>query len=232
MPAAAIAGPIVGGLISASASRSAASAAADAAQRASEEAAVARAEAQTRLQTRLEPWRKSGEQANNRLARMLGLDGQPASDFASEDPGYAFRLQEGQRQVDNSAAARGSTLSGGALKALQRYGQGMASQEFQNSFNRLSNVSTQGQNSAAGQASNDMAFGQQQGANTRAAGDAYGAGQLGQANAWSGAIQGSVNNYQNNQLMNLISGGRPNYSVIPGSGNSDRAALYGNAGYG
>jgi hypothetical protein len=80
----------------------------------------------------------------------------------------------------------------------------MASQEFQNSFNRLSNVSTQGQNSAAGQASNDMAFGQQQGANTRAAGDAYGAGKIGEANAWSGAIQGGVNAYQDNQLMNLL----------------------------
>ena len=250
MPVAAIAGPIVGGLISASASRSAASAAADAAQRATEEAAAARAEARqesaaarAEAQARLEPWRRTGEQANNRLSRMLGLDGQPASDFASEDPGYAFRLQEGQRQVDNSAAARGSTLSGAALKALQRYGQGMASQEFQNSYNRLANMSTQGQNSAVGQASNDMRFGdlqsanamrlgEQQGANTRVAGDAYGAGQLGQANAWSGAIQGSVNQYQNNQLMNLISGGKPNYSVIPGSGSSDRAALYGNAGYG
>jgi len=205
MPAAAIAGPIVGGLISSSASRSAASASADAAQRATEEAAVARAEAQARL----EPWRKTGEQANNRLVRMLGLDGQPAANFASDDPGYAFRLQEGQRQVDNSAAARGSTLSGAALKALQRYGQGMASQEFQNSFNRLSNVSTQGQNSAAGQASNDMAFGQRQGANTRAAGDAYGAGKIGEANAWSGAIQGGVNAYQDNQLMKLLQQQKP-----------------------
>lgn len=208
MPAAAIAGPIVGGFISASASRSAASAAADAAARATEEAAAARAEAQARL----EPWRKTGLLANNKLSRMLGLDG-PASDFASEDPGYAFRLSEGQKQVDNSAAARGSTLSGGALKALQRYGQGMASQEFQNSYNRLSGVSTQGQNSAAGQASNDMAFGQQQGANTRAAGDAYGAGQIGQANAWSGAIQGGVNGYQNNQIMNLFKQKSPNLTT-------------------
>jgi hypothetical protein len=134
---------------------------------------------------------------------MLGLDG-PASDFASDDPGYAFRLQEVQRSVDNSAAARGSTLSGAALKALQRYGQGMASQEFQNSYNRLSGISTTGQNSAAGQASQDMQFGQQQGANTRAAGDAYGAGKIGEANAWSGAIQGGLNFYQDNQLMKLL----------------------------
>jgi len=191
---------VVGGaLISSSASRSAASQSADAATRASElqaeQAAQARAD--------LAPWRATGEKANNRLSQMLGLDGQ-ASNFASEDPGYAFRLAEGQKQVDNSAAARGSTLSGGALKALQKYGQGMASQEFQNSYNRLSGLSTQGQNSAAGQASQSMQFGAQQGANTRAAGDAMAAGTIGQGNAWSSALQSGVNQYQNNQMMNLF----------------------------
>jgi len=134
---------------------------------------------------------------------MLGLDG-PASDFASEDPGYAFRLQEGQRSVDNSAAARGSTLSGGALKALQRYGQGMASQEFQNSYNRLSGVSGQGQSAAAGQGSASMQFGAQQGANTIAGGNALAAGAIGQGNAWSGVLQSGVNQYQNNQMMDLL----------------------------
>ena len=111
----AAAAAVGGALYSSSASRSAASRSADAAQRATEEAAVARAEAQARL----EPWRRSGEQANNKLVRMLGLDGQPAAEFSSDDPSYAFRLQEGQRSVDNSAAARGSTLSGAALKESQ-----------------------------------------------------------------------------------------------------------------
>lgn len=199
MPAAipVIAG-VGGALLGASSSRQAASQAADAATQASEQAAAQAAKAREDLA----PWRKSGEQANNKLLDMLGLSGK-SYDYASEDPSYQFRLNEGQKQVDNSAAARGSTLSGGALKALQKYGQGMASTEFQNSYNRLAGLSTQGQNAAAGQGSASMQFGAQQGANTRAAGDAYAAGTLGEANAYSGALQSGVNQYQNNQLMDL-----------------------------
>lgn len=52
------------------------------------------------------------------------------------DPGYAFRLSEGQQALDRQAAARGGLISGGALKAAQRYGQEMGSQEYTNAFNR------------------------------------------------------------------------------------------------
>lgn len=189
-----------GALLGASSARKAASQAADAATQASEQQAAQAGQARADLQ----PWRTSGEQANNKLLDMLGLSGK-SYNYASEDPSYQFRLAEGQKQVDNSAAARGSTLSGGALKALQKYGQGMASQEFQNSYNRLSGMSTQGQNAAAGQGSASMQFGAQQGANTRAAGDAYAAGSLGEGAAWQGALQSGVNQYQGNQAMDLYS---------------------------
>jgi hypothetical protein len=52
------------------------------------------------------------------------------------DPGYGFRLSEGQKALDRQAAARGGLISGGALKAAQRYGQEMGSQEYTNAFNR------------------------------------------------------------------------------------------------
>ena len=52
------------------------------------------------------------------------------------DPGYAFRLNEGLKSLERSAAARGGLLSGGTGKALQAYGQDMASQEYQNAYNR------------------------------------------------------------------------------------------------
>jgi len=52
------------------------------------------------------------------------------------DPGYAFRLAEGQKALDRQAAARGGLISGGALKAATRYGQEMGSQEFQNAYQR------------------------------------------------------------------------------------------------
>jgi hypothetical protein len=52
------------------------------------------------------------------------------------DPGYAFRLGEGQKALERSAAARGGLLSGGTGKALQRFGQEFGSQEYTNAFNR------------------------------------------------------------------------------------------------
>ena len=52
------------------------------------------------------------------------------------DPGYAFRLSEGQKALERSAAARGGLISGSALKAATRYGQDMGSQEYTNAFNR------------------------------------------------------------------------------------------------
>jgi hypothetical protein len=214
-------------LIGSAASRSAASQQADAAQRATEAQAAAAAQQRADLQ----PWRQTGEAANNKLAAMLGLNGQ-TSDFTT-DPSYQFRLAEGQKAVDNSAAARGSTLSGAALKALTKYGQGMASTEYQNSFNRLSGVSGQGQSAAAGQGAGSMQFGNSQANNLMEAANANTAGTVGAANAWSGAIsQGinswnqnnMINNYQQNELMKMIAG--------KGLGSSTKSALYGDAGYG
>lgn len=53
-----------------------------------------------------------------------------------QDPGYAFRLAEGQKALDRQAAARGGLISGAALKGAQRFGQEMGSQEYTNAFNR------------------------------------------------------------------------------------------------
>jgi hypothetical protein len=58
-----------------------------------------------------------------------------ASDFQA-DPGYAFRLSEGLKGMNATAAARGGLLSGNALRAGQEYGQQLGSQEYQNAFNR------------------------------------------------------------------------------------------------
>ena len=53
------------------------------------------------------------------------------------DPGYGFRLSEGLKALERSAAARGGLMSGGTGKALQRYGQDLASQEYGNAFRRF-----------------------------------------------------------------------------------------------
>lgn len=66
------------------------------------------------------------------------------------DPGYAFRLAEGQKTLDRQAAARGGLISGGALKAAQRYGQEMGSQEYSNAYNRFRDTQALRRNALAG----------------------------------------------------------------------------------
>jgi hypothetical protein len=102
-----------------------------------------------------EPFRQAGLTGQNMLLAQLqggpyasakfgGVEGyDPASamrnfgagDFQA-DPGYAFRLSEGLKGMNATAAARGGLLSGNALRAGQEYGQQMGSQEYQNAFNR------------------------------------------------------------------------------------------------
>lgn len=51
-------------------------------------------------------------------------------------PGYQFRLQQGEQGVNRGAAARGGLLSGATQKALTEFGQGLASTEYQNAWQR------------------------------------------------------------------------------------------------
>lgn len=84
------------------------------------------------------PWQETGMRALQEAERVKGF--MPAAftgkvDLAS-DPGYAFRLSEGLKALNRSAAAKGGMISGGALKAAERYGQDYASQEYNNAYNR------------------------------------------------------------------------------------------------
>lgn len=88
----------------------------------------------------LQPYQEPGLNALARIQAGLGAGGEFARPFTMEqfqaDPGYAFRLSEGQKALERQAAARGGLISGSALKAAQRFGQEMGSQEFQNAFAR------------------------------------------------------------------------------------------------
>lgn len=162
-------------LYNASQNRSAASQAADAAARANEQAMQLQRETLDRQQALTAPWRESGVTAQNRLMELLGIGtntggadyGKYGKDFSMSDfqidPGYAFRLSEGQKAIDRSAAARGGTQSGAALKAATRYGQEAGSQEYGNAYNRyqtnrtnqlapLGSISTTGANAATNNA--------------------------------------------------------------------------------
>jgi hypothetical protein len=56
------------------------------------------------------------------------------------DPGYEFRLGEGNRALEHSLVARSGALSGAAAKSALRYAQGFASQEYQNVYNRVAQI--------------------------------------------------------------------------------------------
>jgi hypothetical protein len=60
----------------------------------------------------------------------------PTAESLPQDPGFQFRLDEGRKLIERSAAARGTLNSGGTLRDLTTYGQGQASQEYQNAYNR------------------------------------------------------------------------------------------------
>lgn len=82
-----------------------------------------------------EPWRKAGEQALNKLIPLTDYQTFGMDQFRA-DPGYSFRMSEGMKALERSAAARGGLLSGAALKGIQRFGQDLGSQEYQNAFSR------------------------------------------------------------------------------------------------
>ena len=140
----------------------------------------------------LSPYRDTGTSALTKYADSLGLNGNAARDqFRTDfraDPGYQYAFDEGQRAVQGSAAARSGLLSGGALRALQRTGQGMADQQYGAYLDRFSNLANMGQNSAAmtGQLSNASAG--RQGGYINDAGAAQAGGYLAQGQAVNGAI--------------------------------------------
>jgi hypothetical protein len=74
---------------------------------------------------------RTGGKAPADLTRNFGL-----ADF-NADPGYQFRMDQGNRAVNNSAASQGGLLSGATLKAIQKYSQDLGSQEYQNASNRF-----------------------------------------------------------------------------------------------
>lgn len=75
----------------------------------------------------------------------------------SNDPAYQFDLQQGEQAVQRSAAAQGGLVSGGAMKDLNDYAQGYASNQYQQSYqNALQGYQTNFNNSLAGYQTNEQ----------------------------------------------------------------------------
>jgi hypothetical protein len=197
-----------------------------------------------------EPFRQAGITSQNELMRLLGIGGDAsAADYGmltrqfgeqdlQMDPGYGFRLREGEKALERMQAARGNLLSGGAIKAGQRFGQDLASQEYMNAFNRAqaqlgTRLGTLGSLYGAGQTAAQQVAGQagQYGANVgnlmMSGGQARASGYLGQANALSNALGQAAMGY------GMYKGGYfgPT-SVTPGGGSNLQALNYMGPQYG
>lgn len=96
--------------------------------------------------TAADPFASQRPQYQNALSSLM------QGNFTPNDPSYKFRFDQGQQALERSAAAKGFLGSGNMLQELQNYGQGMASQEYQNQYNRLLPLTgaTTGSPSAAG----------------------------------------------------------------------------------
>lgn len=198
-----------------------------------------------------EPFRQAGLTSQNRMLTLLGLEGgdpndpnfgRYAKDFSmadyEADPGYGFRMSEGMKALERSAAARGGLLSGSTLKGIERFGQGLASEEYQNAFNRyqvnranqlnpLQSLYGSGQTSAnalttaagqtgAGLANTYMGVGQGVGSALMAGGNARASSYMNMASALNQGLSTGANLYMQNEYLGQMN-----------SLNKARAAYYG-----
>jgi hypothetical protein len=159
-----------------------------------------------------QPYQEAGVNALNRMRSgdVMGM----------MDPSYQFRLGEGMKALDRQAAARGGLISGGALKAAQRYGQEFASNEFGNAYNRLASMAGLGQTATGAQSSAAGQFGANAGNLMTGAGAARASGYVGGANALTSGLGQYMNYTQSQNLMNrllpqsTVGGGSPSNAQL------------------
>lgn len=170
-----------------------------------------------------QPWREAGAGALSQMQDPGFQKNFSMSDFQA-DPGYQFRMQQGQDALQRSAAARGGLMSGGTLKALSDYGQNSASQEYQNAynrftndqsnrFNRLASVAGVGQTANAAVGAAGANYANNAGNIAMSGANAQGAAGIAGANAWGGALTGGANNMMQAQMMNRLMPSAPNIQM-------------------
>lgn len=205
----------------------------------------------------LAPYRALGGSALGSIAQLYGFPnpttgapGTGAADYSAfyNSPDYQFAQQQGTLALERSAAAKGLLNSGGTLKDLTSFGQGLASQQYGNYFNRLASLAGLGQTAAAGSAQAAQAFGQTAGATvsnfgnnaaatTQNLGAAQASGAVGIANALSTLPQNllyaqyfgqgqSPSGYAASGYPSALSPGQVANTFFPGSG----SMAYGNIG--
>lgn len=154
----------------------------------------------------LEPWRQAGVGALGNLVNLTTPGKQ--FDQMALDPGYQFRLSQGELGINRAAASRGGYDSGGTLKALQRFGQDYASNEFGNVYNRNANLAGLGQTAVGQGLQSSQNYGQQTGDSMLQSANARASGYMGGANAIAGGIGSFLNNYNQQTLLDKMLGGK------------------------
>lgn len=170
---AAAVGSVAGAAISSNSAKKAANKQAQATTDAAKTSTDANMQMFNQLQENQQPYMQLGESSIGKLQSLLGSGSlNNKFSFSAKDlqntPGYQFQLQQGNRAVNNQAAASGLNLSGAQLKGISEYTTGLAdstyNQQYNNAlntfqtnyglandqYNRLSGLVGLGQNAAAG----------------------------------------------------------------------------------
>jgi hypothetical protein len=183
------------------------------------------------------PYREAGYSALSDITGMKPYLTQQYTpeDFAQGiDPGYQFRLQQGQEATNRMANMGGGMLSGNALRGAQDYTQGLASQEYGNAFNRFQTQRSNIYNTLAGIAGiGQTSLGQTTTAGTTAAGNiganianagaAQAGGIVGSANALGGGLTGAGNQYM---LSQILASRKPAVTPVGGGGSTFNSGYY------
>ena len=210
---------LIGGAVSANASSKASKTAANSANQATQ----LQREMWQQGRTDQAPWLAAG---TNALAQMQdpSMAPQQWKNFSmadyQQDPGYQFRLSEGLKVLNRTASSRGGLLSGTVLRGAQRYGQDLASQEYdaaykryntdqRNSlargdmaYDRASALAGIGQTTASRMAGEGQTAANSMSQTGMAAGNATAAGQLGVGNSINNALTTGASSYQNQTNFN------------------------------
>jgi hypothetical protein len=169
------------------------------------------------------PFVEAGKTALNQLIPLASNYKPFDYNAMTADPGYGFRLSEGQKALDRQAAARGGLISGGALRAATRYGQEMGSQEYTNAFNRyqaervaqlnpLQSLAGMGQTTMTNLGTMGAANAANMGNYATGGAAASAAGRVGQANAITSGLGTYLNYSQNNALVDALRRNQPQTS--------------------
>lgn len=177
-----VGGSILGGIMGSSSEKKAAKA-----QEQASQAAIAEQRRQyDQNRTDLMPWMLAG---NSALAQMQQLNSGNFESFQSS-PDYAYARDQMQQGVERGAAARGGLYSGGSQVDLANAMNGIASQNYGNYYNRLSQLAGVGQSTATNLGSMGQAAASNIGNAQMAAGNARASGYTNANNAWQSALRG------------------------------------------